>query len=285
MTESKARILLLETDEANAARLEALLLPLGHDFEHCIHPHEALFTVSSDPPDIVLLSSPLARVTTAAFLANLQSVKTSTPLFLVALLPTGLEYDLEVRELMQKGLDDCLRKPVQHGELVVMLARWARATNASKSSEATSQESPNQSAAFAAIEDAMLADESTPAPEADISERPKGPLMRAQIDGVQHTLYIEMLMGESIMAVTEQGLIAADTVFGARLAYRDPAPGRNRMIELKLQLRVGSCTPAEAGSYRCSLKVEEVRPSERWNQFVRVARAALKAQEDNASAS
>ena len=63
--------------------------------------------------------------------------------------------------------------------------------------------------------------------------------------------------------------------FTADLEYKDPAPGRNRMIKLRMQLKAGSCNRAGEHSSRASLRVEDVRPGERWNQFSRVCKEIL----------
>ena len=284
------QVLLLEANEEAAATLEALLEALGCEVDHCIHPHDALFALTSGPPDVVMLSSPLPRVSTTAFLANLQSVETGTDLFVVALLPAGPEYDTELAELMARGLSGGLRKPISRGDLVMMLARWRQtqnpaATEAARSAESTSPATESTTAATesaaeaasgvspAATTEPAAASDKPPAP-------PKGPAMTAHIDGVRRKLVIEMVLGQSVMAWTDSGPIETGSTFGASLSYRDPAPGRNRMIELNLQLKVGSCTPAEGSSHRCSLRVEDVRPAERWKQFVRVYEAANQAQDD-----
>ena len=115
------------------------------------------------------------------------------------------------------------------------------------------------------------------APKPSQPETPEieGPKMEAQLDDGLCTMTIEMAMGESIVAWVGERRLEVGTEFSAQLAYQDPAPGRNRMIPVNLNLSVFSCNPAGEHSYRCVLKVETVRPAERWAQFVRVCKAQL----------
>ena len=97
--------------------------------------------------------------------------------------------------------------------------------------------------------------------------------MEAYLDDGVCAMTIEMAMGESIVAWVGDQRLEVGTEFTAQLAYQDPAPGRNRMIPVNLSLRVFSCNPAGERSHRCVLKVETVKPAERWAQFVRVCKA------------
>lgn len=318
-----AKILLLDADEASALFVTSACQTLSCDIEHCLHPHEALFTVGGSPPDIVLVAHPLAKTTTAGFVSNLQSVDGCTGIYPVAILPPGMEHDAVQEELMDGDFRDCLRKPITRDDLSMMLTRWRHAgrrvaqtettmPNPQQSEDMSAREklhqevshksiksvlqqdlstshsgpdgspgerqstkpdSAAQSAAFAAIE-AATSLESTGRPPEEKS-KPQGPSLTAEIGGEQRKMTIEMAMGQSMMVLLQGERVEVGSEFAGSLSYRDPAPGRNRVIPLKLKLRVGSCTPAENEGYRCSLRVEDVRPTERWGQFVRVCRAAL----------
>ena len=99
--------------------------------------------------------------------------------------------------------------------------------------------------------------------------------MEAHLEDGLCTMTIEMAIGESIVAWTGEQRLEVGTKFTAQLAYQDPAPGRNRMIPVNLNLSVFSCNPAGERSHRCVLKVETVKPAERWAQFVRVCKTQL----------
>jgi len=309
----KTIVLLLEPDEGVAGNLESALTSLGCQVEHCVHPHEALFKVGASTPDLVFISSPLAKRTPAGLLSSLRSVDGCAEVYAVCILPPGPEHDAEQETLMAGNFRDCLRKPVTRDDLSIALTRWRQTQKSTTGEDAPKstredlgemslrdkrKESPRQniesvsqhdlsepkltpkgsdnaaqSAAFAAIEAATPTEDEAEAEQPE--EKPKGPQLTAEIDGKTRRMVIEMAIGKSIMVLSDGEAIEVGSEFPASLSYKDPAPGRNRMIPMKLKLRVGSSTPVDGIGCRCSLRVEDVRPPERWTQFVRVCRAAL----------
>ncbi len=318
------KILLLETDEGSALLVRSALSSLSCEVQSYLHPHEALFTVGDDPPDLLFISSSPSKTTPAGFLSRLHSINGCKDIYAVCIFPPGPEQDAEQEQLIEGDFCDCLRRPITRDDLSMVLTRWRQARREASrevSAEAKGKElekmslrsklhqevsaqsiksalqhdlskppstpdvsnsaqemghteSAAQSAAFAAIEDAT-GEENEEAQQA--KAKPQGPQLSAEIDGEPRTIVIEMALGKSLMVLADGEAIEVGSEFAASLSYRDPAPGRNRMIPMQLKLRVGSCTPVEGIGCRCSLRVEDVRPSERWEQFVRVCRAALEA--------
>jgi CheY-like chemotaxis protein len=235
MGDQRATVLLIDAEESSAAELEAMLQDEGIKVNRLLHPHEALFSLGEPPPTMLVLKSPLKGMSTASFLGSLQSVDGSQGLPIVLLHPPSAD-DAELAELLTKGLSQHLQLPVSRNNIQEIVASWV------------ASEPP---------------------------KKPRGPALTALIDGVQRPMVIEMALGKSLMTTVDGERIEVGSEFTGKLSYRDPAPGRNRTIPLHLKLRVGSCTPADERNYRCSLKVEDVRPAERWDQFVRVCKATL----------
>jgi len=235
MNKKGSGVLLIDAGEDSAADLKAMLQSEDIAVTHLLHPHDILFSLGDPPPSLLILKSPLKGMSISSFLGSLQSVEGSQGLPIVLLHPPTADV-AELSELMTKGLSQHLELPVSPRQLKDLVARWVPGVQA---------------------------------------EKPKGPAITVQIDDVQRQMVIEMAIGKSIMTTVDGARLEVGSEFPGKLSYRDPAPGRNRLIPLHLKLRVGSCTPAGESSYRCSLKVEDVRPAERWEQFVRVCKAAL----------
>ena len=307
MTGDKVEVLLLEPDGEAASILESLLTSMGCEVNHCLRAHEALFAVSMDTPKLLLLSAPLATSTVAGFLGNLKSMENSENITIASLLPPGDEHEETVEELTLLGITEHLRKPVTHGEIRALLARLPSApapetknlfdklrqdvsVASFKSVLLHDLTEPEKAASSEPANTAKLLETDVPPPtEEVVAPEPQGP-EEPEIDGPKMVAYleegkvemtIEKAVSESLVAWVGSERLTVGSEFGTELSYKDPAPGRNRRITLYLQLRVSSCVPAGERSFRATLKVEDVKPEERWNQFLRVCAAALEPGEED----
>ena len=239
MGQDRAKLLLVAGADADGEHLTALLKGIGVAVERHAHPHDVLFGLEEPRPHLILLSLPIKGMSIGAFLASLSSQPVADSLPVVVIYEAGSLSAEELAELSDRGIAGSLARPFDHvglGRLLVGLLPGDVGTALSRS---------------------YL------------------PSMVAHIDGQPRRVAVEMAISKSLMVLLDGPPISVGTEFRAELSYRDPAPSRNRSIGLQLQLRVGSCSPAEGGSVRCSLRVQDVRPAERWSQYVRVCRAHL----------
>jgi hypothetical protein len=200
-----------------------------------------------------------------------QAAKTATQQKATGPNREGLEKMSLTEELHQEVSAQSIKSVLQHD----LGKSWSAPERSDSAPETDSSDNAAHSAAFAAIEAATMTETEEKAPQAEMAAKLQGPSLTVQIGEEERTMAIEMAIGESLMVTTEGEPIEVGAEFSASLSYRDPAPGRNRMIPMQLKVRVGSCTPAEGNLYRCNLRIEDMRPAERWGQFVRVCRAAL----------
>jgi len=312
-----SKVLLLDGDEETRDSLVAIFTSLGCDVEPCAHPYEALFAIDGDPPDLLLLSVPLKGSTPSSFLASLRSMENGESITIASLLAPGPEHDMTVSEPETLGIPEHLRKPVTHEEIRTLLSRVAKTQAPTRSDEPknlfdklrkdvsmTSIKSvllhdltrPDEQTSSEPANTAQLLETEAPppaqevvaaeevvAPKPQLPEEPEidGPKMVAYLEGEKHKMTIEVANSDVLVAWVGSERLTVGSKFGSELPYKDPAPGRNRMITLYLQLRVSSCVPAGERSFRATLKVEDVKPEERWNQFLRVFKADQEPEEED----
>jgi PAS domain S-box-containing protein len=119
------RILLVE-DHADSARALASLLELeGHDTEIAFDGEEALRKADHSQPDVVLLDIGLPRMSGLEVCRALRSRPWCRTTRVIALTGWGQEEDK--RQAREAGFDGHLLKPVDHAELMELLAAAARA--------------------------------------------------------------------------------------------------------------------------------------------------------------
>jgi CheY-like chemotaxis protein len=289
-------VLLLERDEEAAFVLDSMLTSLGCEMDHCTHPHEALFSLQDSIPDLLLLSMPLRGMSASAFLSSLKSIASFKDTPVVGMADQGSEHETELSALARRGLSGHLQRPVTRADLTTMLSRWASPDRPAEASppappspaaqarpDMSLAEKPGQPVSVASVSSVLhhsIGRPRKPEPPAPAPAQPRpqpdvaGPKLQAYFGGERREMTIEMAIGKSMMVWAEGERMGIGVEFGAELTYKDPAPGRNRMIKLDLKLTVGNSSPAGDGCFRCSLRVDDVRPAERWKQFVRVCKAS-----------
>jgi len=241
---------------------------------------------------------PLSGMSAAAFLSSLKSITSVNDTPVLGMAEPGSQYEAELSALASRDLSGQLRRPVTRADLTTMFSRWTSPDRPPETGPATTRRAPPASPSTPDVANVSLAEKlsqsvsvasvssvlhqsigrpprppappSRPLPQPDVD----GPKLQAFLGGERRQMTIEMAIGKNMMVWAEGEHIGVGTEFGGELSYKDPAPGRNRMIKLDLKLTVGNSSTAGEGCIRCSLRVDDVRPAERWDQFVRVCKAS-----------
>jgi hypothetical protein len=244
---------------------------------------------------------PLSGMSAAAFLSSLKSIASVNDTPVLGMAEPGSQYEAELSTLASRALSGQLKRPVTRADLTTMLSRWASPDRPTETSPATTPPAPptspgtpdvanvslgeklSQNVSVASVSSVLHQSVGRP-PKPPSPEPPSRPLPQPDVDGPKlhaflgderRQMTIEMAIGKNMMVWAEGERVGVGTEFGAELSYKDPAPGRNRMIKLDLKLTVGNSSTAGEGCFRCSLGVDDVRPAERWGQFVRICKSSI----------
>lgn len=118
MTENeKNKILIVDDDEGIRISLAAFLSRAGFGISIASDGEEALTTVESDPPDLILLDVLMPRLDGREVLRKLRRSKNWTPVILLTQVGEAVERAMALEE----GADDYINKPFDPHELVARI--------------------------------------------------------------------------------------------------------------------------------------------------------------------
>jgi putative two-component system response regulator len=117
---SKARVLVVDDEEANRRLMKALLVPLGYEVTAVSDGQEALASVSTAAPDIILMDALMPRMDG---LEATRALKASEETRIIpVIMVTGLRDIDDKVSAFQAGADDFLTKPFERVELQARIA-------------------------------------------------------------------------------------------------------------------------------------------------------------------
>ncbi len=115
MPEEKAKILVVDDEDANLRLLEAILRPLGYQVILARDGEEALAKVRETPPDVILLDTIMPKMNGIEVVRQLKRDEATATI--PAVMMTALNEVEERLKALAAGADDFLTKPVDESEL------------------------------------------------------------------------------------------------------------------------------------------------------------------------
>ena len=117
MPDERAKILLVEDEEGLRELLKASLGRLGHQVRACATAENALESLATFDPDVVLTDLKLPGMSGEALLQKLKQARPSLPVVVLS----GFGKAKDIVEVIRSGAEDYLSKPVDPSDLQVVL--------------------------------------------------------------------------------------------------------------------------------------------------------------------
>ena len=119
MTDSKAKILVVDDEKTNVKLMEAVLLPRGYDIIKAYNGEEALEKTYSESPDLILLDVMMPVMNGFDVCRRLKN-DADTQLIPIVIMTALGELDDRIKGI-EAGADDFLTKPVNRDELLARI--------------------------------------------------------------------------------------------------------------------------------------------------------------------
>jgi len=136
MPDERAKILLVEDEEGLRELLKASLGRLGHQVRACATAENALESLATFDPDVVLTDLKLPGMSGEALLQKLKQARPSLPVVVLS----GFGKAKDIVEVIRSGAEDYLSKPVDPSDLQVVLLKALEKQRLLKENERLRQE-------------------------------------------------------------------------------------------------------------------------------------------------